>query len=140
MPNLAHRGCGMMMHLMVHCALFLIHDILSMSMKSHCTELQAFLAQVSAMGYFMFGFQHDASKFGIFYVVILLVQLISESTGMLFAMLVATADLAVVLLSIEFILLLTLTGFLTTDTPPYYEWIMHIDYLRCACHCVRQRT
>ena len=47
-------------------------------------------------------------------------------------MLVATADLAIVLLSIVFILLLALTGFLTAETPVYYRWIEHINYLRCA--------
>ena len=107
------------------------------SMSSLCTATSAMLKrcaymQLSVVTYFMYGFQRDAGKFFIYFATMALAQLISESVGMLFAMLVATADLAIVLLSIVFILLLALTGFLTSETPVYYKWIEHINYLRCA--------
>ena len=89
--------------------------------------------QVSIVTYFMFGFQNDAGKFFIFFAAMTLAQLISESIGMLFAMMVATADLAIVLLSIVFILLLALTGFMVSQTPVYYNWIGYINFLRCVC-------
>ena len=83
----------------------------------------------------MYGLQKDAAKFFIYFVTIALVQLTSESIGMLFAMMVASAELAIILLSIVFILLLALTGFLTSTTPVYYEWILHLNYLRYERCC-----
>jgi ABC-2 type transporter len=88
--------------------------------------------QVSLITYFMFGFQHDFGKFCVYTLCILLSLFIAESMGLMFAMVCKTADLAIVLASIIFILLLSLTGFLTSDTPVYYEWIQHISFLRCA--------
>ena len=38
-------------------------------------------------------------------------------------------------MSIIFIVLLSLTGFLATDTPVYYEWIEHINFIRCRSLC-----
>ena len=95
----------------------------------------------------MFGLQQNVAKFLIYFVTIALTQLISESIGMLFAMLVASAELAMILLGIVFILLLALTGFLTSHTPVYYEWIGYLNYLRCEsasnaaagcnqCYCI----
>ena len=95
--------------------------------------------QISIITYFMYGLQKDAAKFFIYFVTIALVQLTSESIGMLFAMMVASAELAIILLSIVFILLLALTGFLTSTTPVYYEWILHLNYLRyerCSWYAV----
>lgn len=87
--------------------------------------------QVSVITYFMFGFQNNAGKFFIFVLAVAGCQLIAESIGMLFAMMCATAELAIVLASIVFILLLALTGFLTFHTPVYYQWIEHINFVRC---------
>jgi ABC-2 type transporter len=81
----------------------------------------------------MFGFQRNPGKFFIYFAAIALAQLTSESIGMLFAMAVASADMAIILLSI--VLILLLTGFLTSKTPVYYEWIEHLNFLRCAVRC-----
>ena len=88
--------------------------------------------QLSLIAYFMFGYQSEVGKFFIFFAVMTLTLLVSESIGMLFAMITVTADLAIVFLSIIFIVLLSLTGFLATDTPVYYEWIEHINFIRCG--------
>lgn len=63
---------------------------------------------------------------------VLMSLFIAESMGMLFAMISPTADVAIVLASILFILLLSLTGFLTSSVPVYYRWVQHISFLRCA--------
>ena len=88
--------------------------------------------QGSVITYFMFGYQTDAGKFFIFWVAVALTLLTAESLGMLMAMVTPSGDIAIVLASIVFILLLALTGFLTTDTPDYYSWIEYINFVRCG--------
>lgn len=88
--------------------------------------------QGSIITYFMFGYQHDAGKFFIFWLAVALTLLTAESLGMLMAMVTPSGDIAIVMASIVFILLLALTGFLTQDTPDYYRWIEHINFVRCA--------
>jgi ABC-type transport system involved in multi-copper enzyme maturation permease subunit len=80
----------------------------------------------------MFGYQHSLGKFLIFFLAIGLALLISESLGLLFAMITPTADLAIIILSIVLIVALSLTGFLTLGMPKYYSWFEHINYMRCA--------
>lgn len=87
---------------------------------------------MSIISYFMFGFQMDVLKFFIFAAVLSLALLVSESLGMVFAMICKTADIAIVLASILFIILLSLTGFMTSDMPKYYSWIQDISFMRCA--------
>ena len=88
--------------------------------------------QVSIISYFMFGFQMDVLKFFVFAAVLALALLVSESLGMVFAMICKTADIAIVLMSILFIILLSLTGFLTSDMPKYYSWIQDVSFMRCG--------
>lgn len=80
----------------------------------------------------MFGFQMDVLKFFIFSAVLSLALLVSESLGMVFAMICKTADIAIVLASILFIILLSLTGFMTSNMPTYYSWIQYISFMRYA--------
>jgi ABC-type multidrug transport system permease subunit len=88
--------------------------------------------QVSMMCYLMFGYQNDFGKFLIFAVCILLTLVIAESLGMMFAMVSPTGDVAIVFASIVFIVLLSVTGFLTSSMPKHYEWLQHASFLRCA--------
>jgi hypothetical protein len=55
-----------------------------------------------------------ASKFFLFYVTLLMFQLISEGLGLLSAIATRTATYAIVLLTFLLLLLLSLTGFLVT--------------------------
>jgi ABC-type multidrug transport system permease subunit len=88
--------------------------------------------QVSLITYFMFGFQNNVGKFFIFVLAVALCLLVAESLGMIFAMMCATAELAVMIAGIVFIVLLALTGLLTVRTPVYYQWIEHFNFLRCG--------
>lgn len=81
--------------------------------------------------YLMFGYQKDFGKFLIFTACVVLSLFIAESIGLMFAMVSPTADVAIVFASILFILLLSLTGFLTSSVPVYYKWVQHISFLRC---------
>ena len=93
--------------------------------------------QVSVISYFMFGYQMDVLKFFIFASVLALALLVSESLGMVFAMICKTADIAIVLASILFIILLSLTGFMTSDMPSYYSWIQDVSFMRCSPHATQ---
>lgn len=84
----------------------------------------------------MFGFQHDFVKWLVWFLVIFLTLLVSESIGLLFSMITVSADLALIFMSLIFIVLLSLTGFLASSTPVYYEWIEHINYIRCDPVCI----
>jgi ABC-2 type transporter len=80
----------------------------------------------------MFGFRSGAAPFFMYFLALYLTLIISESIGLIFAMTSRTAELAIVFMSIQFIVLLSLTGFLTATTPVYYEWVEWINFLRCA--------
>jgi hypothetical protein len=55
-----------------------------------------------------------ASKFFLFYVTLLMFQLISEGLGLLCAIVTRTATYAIILLTFLLLLLLSFTGFLVT--------------------------
>ena len=93
--------------------------------------------QLSITAYFMFGYQMDVGKFLVFFAALTLTLLLSESVAMLFAILTVSADLAVLFMGITYILLLSLTGFLAAETPVYYQWIEHINFIRCGSPCAR---
>lgn len=90
------------------------------------------MLQVSAIVYFMIGFQRDAGKFFVFSLAVALCLLVSEAVGTLFALVTKTAELAIILASLVFIVILSFTGFLTASVPVYYGWIQDISFLRYA--------
>ena len=88
------------------------------------------VVQVSVLGYFMFGYQADFSKFLLCLVTIVLTFWTAESLGLLFAVFTPTTDLAIVAFTLVIMPLLSLTGFLASSMPVYYKWVQHISFLR----------
>lgn len=86
----------------------------------------------SSIFYFMAGYQPSAEKFFLFLVILILFQMIGESTGMLFAALLSSPVLAIISLSLFLIIVLSLSGFLTSGMPVYYKWIEDSNVLRFA--------
>jgi len=86
----------------------------------------------SAITYFMMGFQRSASKFFIFFGILLLFQLVAESTGLLFAIANKSPVYAIVWLSLVLIVALSLAGFLTYEMPIWYRWIQDSNIFRFA--------
>jgi ABC-type multidrug transport system ATPase subunit/ABC-type multidrug transport system permease subunit len=84
----------------------------------------------SAIAYFMVGFQYRADKFFLFYAMLLLLQLCAESTGLLFSSGTSSPTYAIIWMSLILIVVLSLTGFLTTNMPSYYRWIEDSNILR----------
>lgn len=92
----------------------------------------AFSLIFAVITYFMIGFQNDAEKFFIYFVTIVLFQLISESIGLLSAVGTPKAAYAVLLLSLIFLPLLSFTGLLVRDIPVYFDWIRKLAYINYA--------
>ena len=86
----------------------------------------------SVIVYFMMNLQRTASKFFIFFGILLLFQLIAESAGLLFAIANKSPVYAIVWLSLILIVALSLAGFLTYEMPPWYSWIQDANVLRFA--------
>lgn len=86
----------------------------------------------SSIFYFMAGYQPSADKFFLFLAILLLFQMIGESIGMLFAAMMPSAILAIISMTLFLIIILSLSGFLTSDMPVYYEWIQDSNVLRIA--------
>ena len=86
----------------------------------------------SAITYFMMGFQQSAAKFFIFFGILLLFQLVAETTGLLFAIANKSPVYAIVWLSLVLIVALSLAGFLTYEMPIWYRWIQDCNIFRFA--------
>jgi ABC-type multidrug transport system permease subunit len=86
----------------------------------------------SAITYFMMGFQKSASKFFIFFGILLLFQLVAESTGLLFAIANKSPVYAIVWLSLVLVVALSLAGFLTYEMPIWYRWVQDSNVFRFA--------
>ena len=84
----------------------------------------------SSIYYFMAGYQHDATKFFLFYTILVVFQLIGESLGLFFAALTKSAVFSVIGMTLILIVILALSGFLTYEMPYFYEWIADSNVLR----------
>lgn len=86
----------------------------------------------AAIMYFTIGYQADFGKFCIFSVTLFLVLLVSQGFGLMAAALTGDANGALIVVSLALIVLLSFTGFLTTNTPVYFSWVKHISFLNFA--------
>lgn len=91
-------------------------------------ELVQCLVFVSIM-YFFVGFQADAGKFFIFFVVLSIFQCIAESIGLLSGIITKQVTYAIVLLTFFLLLMLSFSGFLMTQIPVYFIWINKASFL-----------
>lgn len=82
----------------------------------------------SAINYYMVGFQPDAKHFGNYLAILIVFQLVGESTGLICAVGTPNATIAIVAMSFLLIVFFALTGFLTSTIPPYYEWILPLNF------------
>ncbi|GAX76975.1 hypothetical protein CEUSTIGMA_g4422.t1 [Chlamydomonas eustigma] len=85
-----------------------------------------------AVMYFLAGFQADASKFFIFWVAMSLFQILSDSVGLLCAIVTKQVQYSTILLTFVLLVLLSFSGFLLTQVPVYFVWINKISYLTYA--------
>ncbi|KAG1681175.1 hypothetical protein FOA52_015618 [Chlamydomonas sp. UWO 241] len=85
-------------------------------------------AFVSIM-YFFVGFQVDASKFFLYYAVILMFMLICEGLGLLAGIFTKQPTFGIVILTFVLLILLSFSGFLTSSIPVYFIWINKISFL-----------
>jgi ABC-type multidrug transport system ATPase subunit/ABC-type multidrug transport system permease subunit len=84
----------------------------------------------SSIYYFMAGYQKEPDKFFLFLAILIVFQLIGESIGLFFATVTSSPVFAVVWLTLFLIIILSLSGFLTSDMPVFYEWIEDSNVLR----------
>eukprot|EP00798_Chlamydomonas_sp_ICE-L_P005385 gene5385-5606_t len=99
--------------------------------SSHQDCLHLCVIFVSIM-YFFCGFQTDAGKFFLFIAVLAMFQIVSEGIGLVCAILTKTATFAIVILTFVLLLILSFSGFLVSNIPPYFVWIGKISYLTYA--------
>ena len=82
--------------------------------------------------YFLIGYQQLFGKFFHFWVITNQFQLISETIGLLCAVVTPSSTYAIIVASALLLVLLSFTGFLVTETPIYFIWISKISYLSFA--------
>ena len=82
--------------------------------------------------YFLIGYQQLFGKFFHFWVITNQFQLISETIGLLCAVVTPSSTYAIIVASALLLVLLSFTGFLVTQTPIYFIWISKISYLSFA--------
>lgn len=86
----------------------------------------------SVIVYPMVGYQMEAGKFFIFWLVLTIFQLISEALGLACAVGTQKSTYAVIILALLLLILISFTGFMVRDIPVYFEWISKISYLSIA--------
>eukprot|EP00884_Botryococcus_braunii_P006929 jgi/Botrbrau1/16237/Bobra.0066s0023.1 len=79
--------------------------------------------------YFMVGFQVVAAKFWIFFITLFLLNLISETIGILCASVSRDPVVGNIYTSGVSMLLLMFTGFIQTRTPVYLVWLKKVSYV-----------
>lgn len=82
--------------------------------------------------YFFVGYQSDPSKFFLFFFVLTIFQLISESIGLICSVLTSHLTYAVITLTFLLLVLLSFSGFLLARIPVYFVWINRVSYLTYA--------
>mmetsp|Transcript_3150 Transcript_3150/g.6112 ORF Transcript_3150/g.6112 Transcript_3150/m.6112 type:complete len:518 (-) Transcript_3150:367-1920(-) len=78
--------------------------------------------------YYLTGFRPGADHFFLFYLVLWLFMLISETFGLIFSAMSPSTTVAIIAATGPIIILMALSGFLTTSTPVYYEWTTWINF------------
>lgn len=82
--------------------------------------------------YFMVGFQLDASKFFLQYLILVAFQLTSETIGYICAYSTSNSTIGVIVLSIVLIFCLSLSGFLVSEPRSFLAWFEKINYFTYA--------
>ena len=82
--------------------------------------------------YFLIGFQVDASKFFLQYLILLIFQLTSETIGYMCAYSTANSTVGVIVLSVVLIFCLSLSGFLVSEPRSFLAWFEKINYFTYA--------
>eukprot|EP00873_Tetraselmis_striata_P027641 jgi/Tetstr1/447905/TSEL_035213.t1 len=86
----------------------------------------------SAIMYFAIGYQADFVKFVVFTIALYLVLMVSQGYGLMAAALTGDPNGALIVVSLVLIVLLSFTGFLTTNVPVYFSWVKHVSFLNFA--------
>mmetsp|Transcript_29015 Transcript_29015/g.50995 ORF Transcript_29015/g.50995 Transcript_29015/m.50995 type:complete len:631 (+) Transcript_29015:81-1973(+) len=78
--------------------------------------------------YYIAGFRSGAEYFFRYYAVYLIFVLICESIGLMSAVLAPNATIGIFILTGPLIIFVSLSGFLSAETPVYYDWVKYINY------------
>ena len=78
--------------------------------------------------YFLAGFQRDVDKVLIFFLLIFIFSIVSETLGLICAVVTKTATMAVLLLSLVLVVCLALGGFLFFKPKPGFMWFEKINF------------
>ncbi|BDA50622.1 Broad substrate specificity ATP-binding cassette transporter [Coccomyxa sp. Obi] len=89
---------------------------------------QAYTAIFSLAAYFLVGYQAVFAKFATFWVLILLLGLISETLGLLCSELFRSQLQGAIVLQGLYVPLLMFVGFFQTHTPVYLEWVKELSF------------
>ena len=91
---------------------------------------QLLFASVFTVGvYFSVGYQLAVAKFFGFFLIMVLIMLISETMGTAAGALHRNPTVGLILVSAICLLLMMYTGFIQTKTPVYFEWLKKVRYL-----------
>ncbi|KAL4859144.1 ABC transporter G family member 9 [Chlorella vulgaris] len=88
--------------------------------------------------YFMVGYYLNVVNFLVFLAAFCLFQLISESIGLMCAIVTPSSTYAILILTFILLFLLSFSGFIVADVPVYFRWISKISYLTYAYAAVVQ--
>lgn len=82
--------------------------------------------------FFAVGYWASAARFFVYWGAFCMFALVSETIGMLAALLTKNSTYAVLLLTFVLLLLLSFSGFIVSKVPVYFKWISKISYLTYA--------
>jgi ABC-type transport system involved in multi-copper enzyme maturation permease subunit len=80
----------------------------------------------------MVGYVARPAELGVYLASYFLFQVTSESIGVLCAAATRTSTTAVLLLTFVLLILLSFSGFLVSDIPPYFKWVRTVSFLTYA--------
>ncbi|KFM27641.1 ATP-binding cassette sub-family G member 2 [Auxenochlorella protothecoides] len=84
------------------------------------------------ISYWMIGYIGRPGSFFVYVLVYNLFQLVSETIGMLCAMLTKNSTYAILVLTFVLLILLSFSGFLVSSIPVYFKWVGKMSYLTYA--------
>ena len=89
---------------------------------------QLFFATIFTVGvYFSVGYQATALKFFAFFLIVILLMLISETMGTAAGAIHRSPPVGLILVSAICLLLMMYTGFIQTHTPVYFVWLKKVS-------------
>ena len=82
--------------------------------------------------YWFVGFRPQAIYFAQHFLILAVFVVISESIGLCVAALTPNATVGIVAITLPLIIFMSVSGFLTTSTPIYYDWLRWINFFSYA--------